>query len=91
MPRRRRGNRKSLTKEQIQEIRRKEKNYKSRERYKLKQMELFFIEYDQICKKYGCFILSFYGCYVSKQKRGEKNRTIKSHLESLRRYLNDEY
>ena len=84
-------NRTPLSKEEINEIKRKRKNYKSRKRYALKQMESFLAEYGNICEKYGCFILSFYGTHVSKQKRGEKNYTIKSHLESIRRQLNEDY
>ncbi len=85
MPRKR--NRKPLTESQIKEIRRKEKNYKSRKKYALKQMESFLVEYNRICKKYGCFILSFYGSGISKQKRGETIYTIKRHLESIKRQL----
>lgn len=76
-----------LTKEEIQEHRRKDKNYKSRKSYELKQSELFFAEYDKICKKYGCFVQSFYGSSISKQKRGETIYTIKSHLSSLKHKL----
>jgi len=89
MPRRR--NRTPLSKEQIQEIKQKRKNYKNRKRYKLRKMESFLVEYKNICKKYGCFIQSFYGSHISKQKQDEKIYTIKSHLESIRNSLNKEY
>lgn len=79
----RRHKREPLTDCQIQKIRRKEKNYNSRKRYKLKQRKLFFNEYDRICKKYGCYIGSLSGAFVSKQKRGETIYTIKSHLETV--------
>ncbi len=81
MPRRR--NRKSLTESQIKEMKRKHKNYKSRKAYELKQRELFFNEYEKICKKYGCYIGSLSGAFVTKEKRGEKIYTIKSHLETV--------
>jgi len=80
---RRRGKRIELTEAQIQERKRKAKNYNSRKRYEQKQMKLFLAEYSKICKKYGCFILSFYGTHISKQQRGEKIYTIDSHLRSI--------
>ncbi len=84
-------NRKPLTESQIQEIRRKERNFNNRRRYALKQKEAFLKEYEAICKKYGCAMMSFYGVYLTKQKRGEEIRTIKQHLISIRRQLNKEY
>lgn len=74
-----------LTEIQIQEYRRNKKNYNNRKRYKLKQMKLFFNEYVKICKKYGCFVQSFYGSQISKQQQGEKIYTIDSHLNQLKR------
>lgn len=73
----------TLTEVQIQEYRQKNKNYNSRKRYTQKQMKLFFTEYSKICKKYGCFVQSFYGTHISKQKRNEKIYTIDSHLKSI--------
>ncbi len=73
-----------LTEAQIQEIRRKDKNYKKREKYSLKQRELFFTEYEKICKKYGCYIRSFYDAHLYKQNQDEKIYTIKSHLVSIK-------
>lgn len=72
-----------LTEAQIQEYKRKDKNFANRRRYKLKQMKLFYIEYVKICKKYGCFVQSHYGSQISKQQQGEKIYTIDSHLKSL--------
>jgi len=83
----RRMKKRTLTEDQIQEIRRKEKNSKNRKRYRLKQKELFFAEYKKICKKYGSYIRSFYGAHLYKQERGEKIYTIDSHLESIKRGL----
>ncbi len=73
-----------LTEAQIQEYRRKNKNHNNRRKYKLKQIKLFFAEYRKICKKYGCFVQSFYGSQISKQQRGEKLYTINSHLKSIK-------
>ena len=87
MPRRRK--RKPLTKEQIAERRRKDKNYNARKRYALKQKRLFYIEYEKLCKKYGCYSDSLSGAFITKQKRGETIYTIKSHLGSLRRSIKD--
>ncbi len=85
MPRRRK--RKPLTKEQIAERRRKDKNYNARNRYALNQKKLFYIEYEKLCKKYGCFIDSLSGHFLTKQKRGEELYTIESHLESIKRSI----
>ena len=85
MPRRRK--RKPLTKEQILERRRVDKNYQARNRYTLKQKKLFYVGYEKLCKKYGCYSDSLSGAFITKQKRGEKIYTIKSHLNSMQRSI----
>lgn len=87
----RRKNRKTtLTEAQIQERKREKNNLKRRRKYESKQKKLFLSEYEKICAKYGCFVLSYYGTYISKQKQGEKIYTISSHLKSLKRDLDKE-
>ena len=88
MPRKR--NRKPLTESQIKEIKWKAKNYKNKKRYAINQMQLFLIEYARICRKYGCYIGLGSG-FIYKQKRGETIYTIKSHLKSVERNLENHY
>lgn len=88
MPRRPRK-RKPLTKEQIDKLNKKNRNFQARQRYALKRKKLFFIEYEKLCKKYGCFISSLSGEFLTKQKRGEDIYTIQSHLESVEKGLKD--
>lgn len=73
-----------LTEAQIKENRQKRSNYKNQKIYELKQRKLFFEEYNKICKKYGCYIGSLSGSFITKQKQTEKIYTIKSHIETLR-------
>jgi hypothetical protein len=87
MPRRPR--RKPLTKEQIAELNRKNRNFQARARYALKQKSLFYTEYEKLCKKYGCFVQCLYGAHITKEKRGEELYTIQSHLETVRRSIKD--
>ncbi len=86
MPRRKR---RIFTDEEMNKIRRDNRNYRAGERYALKQRKLFFIEYEKLCKKYGCFVQCLYGAHITKQKRGEEIYTIDSHLESLREDLKE--
>ncbi len=87
MPRRRK--RKPLTTEQILERRRVDRNHQAKKRYTLKQKKLFYIEYKKLCKKYGCFIDSLSGHFLTKQERGEEIYTIESHLDSIQRSIGD--
>ncbi len=88
MPRRRK--REPLSDEKIKELRRKDKNYNARRRYALKQRILFYIEYEKLCKKYGCYIGSLSGSFIKKQPRDETLYTISSQLDTLKRHLRDD-
>lgn len=85
MPRKR----KPLSDEEKNRRRKKDRSYQAKERYAQRQRELFFIEYEKLCKKYGCFVQCLYGAHVTKQRREEKIYTMQSHLESLKRDLQE--
>ncbi len=87
MPRRRK--RKPLSDEQIKERRRKDKNFNTRKRYALKQKILFYIEYEKLCKKYGCFVQCLYGPHIKKHYHRETIYTLSSHLDSVQRSIEE--
>ena len=87
MPRRRKP--KPLTDKQIAELNKRNRNFQARQRYALKRRKLFYIEYEKLCKKYGCFVQCLYGAHITKEKRGEEIYTLQSHLESVREGLED--
>lgn len=70
--------------------RRDRRNYRSRGLYDLNQKFAFYEEYKILCRKYGCYIGSLSGSWVSKNSRSSKYYRHPDHLDTVLRQLQRE-